>query len=524
MAKSDFNWLLRSCKPLWDLVNNWPWLAKRLNAYIINTAVSRVPSRPRPFTTLGPYTSWDSLMDRSWNGRHLPAKQWDWLPPENVVAELFARPKGNMRASPKSTILFPSFAQWFTDAFMRTDPTNPLRNTSPHEICLSQLYGSKPEHTCAIRLGWGGRLKSQLIRGEEYAPYFFADDGLTIRPEFTNLPLPFRIPTPEQVPYAARSGLIAQRRTMFAFAGDRANTTPMTSMMNTLFLREHNRICGVLQTKYPQWNDERLFQTARNITIVMLITIVVEDYINHISPYYFKFLGVPSVVWTAHWNRQNWIAAEFNLLYRWHSLVPDKTTWPGSGVVPSEDMIFDNRFLTDVGLGAAMHACSTQKAGSICLFNTPWFLQHTQLASIRNGRAAQLASYNDYLELMGEQRATTFDQITGDRNVQAALQQVYRKPDNIEFYVGLFAEAPSDADLHPPYSAVPGMIGTLVAVDAFSQALTNPLLAQNVFNANTFSKTGMEIIEQTHTLQDLLNRNVPTGSGPFLATLTQVAP
>ena len=28
------------------------------------------------------------------------------------------------------------------------------------------------------------------------------------------------------------------------------------------------------------------------------------------------------------WNRSNWIAVEFNLLYRWHSLVPDTVSTP----------------------------------------------------------------------------------------------------------------------------------------------------------------------------------------------------
>ena len=36
-------------------------------------------------------------------------------------------------------------------------------------------------------------------------------------------------------------------------------------MMNTIMLREHNRVCGVLRKEHPEWDDEQLFQTARNI-------------------------------------------------------------------------------------------------------------------------------------------------------------------------------------------------------------------------------------------------------------------
>ena len=70
------------------------------------------------------------------------------------------------------------------------------------------------------------------------------------------------------------------------------------------------------------WNDERVFQTARNINIAQLIKIVVEEYINHISPYHFHLTADPSVSWDAGWNMPNWIPIEFNLLYRWHSSTP----------------------------------------------------------------------------------------------------------------------------------------------------------------------------------------------------------
>ncbi|WP_397244757.1 peroxidase family protein [Paracoccus mutanolyticus] len=49
------------------------------------------------------------------------------------------------------------------------------------------------------------------------------------------------------------------------------NSTPYTAMLNTLFLREHNRLAGVIETAHTGWDDERVFQTARNVTIVLLI-------------------------------------------------------------------------------------------------------------------------------------------------------------------------------------------------------------------------------------------------------------
>jgi prostaglandin-endoperoxide synthase 2 len=48
----------------------------------------------------------------------------------------------------------------------------------------------------------------------------------------------------------------------------------------------------------------------------------------------------------------------------------------------------------------------------------------------------------------------------------------------------------------------------MVAVDAFSQALTNPLLAPRNFNEETFSEAGLAVINATTTLNDIVQRNI----------------
>jgi prostaglandin-endoperoxide synthase 2 len=61
----------------------------------------------------------------------------------------------------------------------------------------------------------------------------------------------------------------------------------------------------------------------------------------------------------------------------------------------------------------------------------------------------------------------------------------------------------------------------MVGVDAFSQALTNPLLSPHVFNERTFSPAGMEIIAGTGRLADIVGRNVPESPGEYLVTMTR---
>ena len=49
----------------------------------------------------------------------------------------------------------------------------------------------------------------------------------------------------------------------------------------------------------------------------------------------------------------------------------------------------------------------------------------------------------------------------------------------------------------------------MVAVDAFSQALTNPLLSEHVWarGPEVFSAIGWEAINQTNSLRNVINRN-----------------
>lgn len=148
---------------------------------------------------------------------------------------------------------------------------------------------------------------------------------------------------------------------IYAFAGERANTTVFTSTLNTLFLREHNRLAAMLETQNPSWDDERIFQTARNINVVLLIKIVIEDYINHISPYYFQLSADPSICWRTPWNKPNWIPIEFNLLYRWHSLTP-RDFEIADQPVPLADILYANAHLETTGLGKMMALVSRQRA------------------------------------------------------------------------------------------------------------------------------------------------------------------
>ncbi len=59
---------------------------------------------------------------------------------------------------------------------------------------------------------------------------------------------------------------------------------------------------------------------------------------------------------------------------------------------------------------------------------------------------------------------------------------------------------------------MPPLAGRMVALDAFSHALTNPLLSPHVFREETFTPAGWASIAATSTLHELAARNLPNGA------------
>ena len=493
-------------------------LDDEVNRFVIDKSVNVARSRPHPWSTRHDYISWSGLTDRSYNARLLPAKPGPAVeavgtsrPPLGQVAALFGRlPGANQRLCGKSTGLFPAFAQYLTDGFIRTMLSNDdaledrRRTTSNHEIDVSPLYGRTEAQTRALRSGQGGRLKSQMIGSEEYSPFLYGDDG-NVKPEFAGLdaPLGLKKVTPEG------------RKTLFAAGGDRINSAVQTAMMNTLFLREHNRLAGMLAAKNPGWDDDRLFETARNIVIVMFIKIVVEEYINHINTTEFPLKADPRAAWRAKWNRPNWMTAEFSLLYRWHGLVMENVTW-GDKAHPGNSTLLNNSLLISSGLAQSFINVSANRAAMLGLENAASFMMFAEVGAIKQARINNLASFNDYCLAMGKEPARNFADLVGssDKPAEQArltalagrLQALYGDVNNVEYYVGLFAER---VEKNGP---LPELISTMVAMDAFSQALTNPLLSEHVWGnpANqrlAFTEAGLAVIDSTNRLRDIVDRN-----------------
>jgi prostaglandin-endoperoxide synthase 2 len=504
-----FPWIVR-------FISRFTWLRRTFSDLYINLQAYSAPARPRAYSMAAPYTTWKSLTDKTFTGRHLPEAQDNpRLPDIDKVVALWRRKDNREIPSADTSMLFSFFAQWFTDSFLRTNLLDRRKNTSNHEIDLCQIYGLNEDMTHRLRLKSGGKLKYQVIDGEVYPPYLFDVEKTTVGHwvfadgEFEHL-------HPRYALEFIFAGVPEDRlKYMFAVGLEHGNSAIGYTILNTIMLREHNRVCDLLKAAHAGWDDERLFQTARNIMIALLIKIILGDYIGQFSRLDFILDPTPGMAEKQKWYRNNWISLEFNLLYRWHSMVPEKFCL-GSEVFPLSDIRSNVPLVTQYGVGPFIDAATRQRAGQIGLHNTPdIFFEPMPLGpdnrsvmqrTVAMGRDAKLRSFNDYREAFSYPRLASFDELTDDIELREELRQLYNdRIDDLEWHVGIFAEK---AD---PSFMLGRLLTRMVGYDAFTHALTNPLMATCVHNEATFTKEGLALIGATNSIADIIRRNIRDG-------------
>lgn len=543
---------------------------------VINAYADATPPRPRPWSTATlpdntardraaeDYVTWGGLTDRRWSGRHLPAEDRERVSPTiDELSALFERPDGEIERSDRTSVLFLFFAQWLTDSLLRTDATDHRATDSNHEIDLCALYGLSREKTAMLRQfdEESGKYTHLMdfnkeLHGEGkgiFPPYLFErDEKDPSKARFDNSGKPVlrkryagdlrNPPLHSMDKIDLVTGSIAADRkaevlaNYFAMGLEHSNGTIGYVLINTLFLRAHNRIAGEIKKRMTArgeyetgWDDERVFQTTRNILIVILIKIVVEDYIAHIADQPFRMpIGLAD---RARWGKPNHIAIEFNLLYRWHSLVPDTLVFNGKEQNPAA-FLHAPQNVVDIGPARLLADFSRERAGRISLMNLPRFLTDKR----PNGSGAQWSTIGKTLDLMRKSRLkgfldyrarfrlsfsvfgvpiwrsprpdrdATIRDLVGDRpnperagKIADALETLYKskKVSDIDWFVALFAEK------HSGTTIMGDLMLAMVAYDAFTQALNNPLLSRAIYdNPRTFGPTGKAYINKIGNVQD----------------------
>lgn len=307
-------------------------------------------------------------------------------------------------------------------------------------IDASQVYGSDPTRSDALRSHVGGKL---LTSAGNMLPFNTA--GL---------------------PNANDAHIVPDNQLFLA--GDvRANENVELTSMQTLFVREHNRIADQIHADHPNLTDEQIYQQARAIVGAEMQAITYNEFLpallgpNALKPYH----GYQS-------NVNPGIANEFSTaIFRvGHTMLDSdvdrldnqgKELSGDKGSVALQEAFFNPTLLntdpntttnptgTDIDpflKGSAsgdMQEIDNKIIDDVrnFLFGPPGS-GGLDLASlnIQRGRDHGLADYNSVRAAYGLPRVTSFSQITSNTTLQQELKKEYGDVNHIDLWVGALAE------------------------------------------------------------------------------------
>lgn len=267
------------------------------------------------------------------------------------------------------------------------------------------------------------------------------------------------------------------------------------AMLHTLFAREHNAICDRLKSKYPQWDDNRLFNVARLVNAAVMAKIHTVEWTPAILPNRAANAGL-----NANWyglvtnllrygKHRKTLAAlnirnpeaggvvgnpigkhgspyglteEFVEVYRLHPLMPEALEIQrAAGGTDSEQISVvatrqaGSPALTKrVDMADLFYSFGNQHPGQLVLNNFPRFMQELSVpgnpvfdlgaVDILRARERGVPRYNEFRRQLGLNPIRTFEDLTGEAEHVSKLKAVYGdQPQDVEkldLLVGTLAE------------------------------------------------------------------------------------
>lgn len=363
--------------------------------------------------------------------------------------------------------------------------------TYTSKIDLSLVYGHEDKVAAALRTFSGGLMKTSDGPDGELLP-LNCENGSTL----VNMANSMFIPDTQ----------------LFAAGDERANENVMLTVMQTLFLREHNRLARSLPS---DWSDEMIYQTARKWNIAQFQSIVYNQYLPTV-------MGEPFPKYTGYnpnLNPQTDLHHSTAFFRYGHDQIPtilyrvdEEGRILDIGNVLLRDSFFDPTLVTEVGIGPYLRGASSDIQMLMdamvvddvrdLLFDQDPFVSTDLVArNIQRGREFGLGSYNDAREAFGLSRCSNFSCITQDPVALASLIEAYGNEgvDQVDVFVGALIETKYKN------SAFLGELLFTGFVDQFSRFRDGDRFWYQ--NEGMFTQDELKQIESV-TIGDIINRNV----------------
>jgi hypothetical protein len=403
------------------------------NPRLVSTALLTRGPEMIPATTL-------NIVAAAW----LQFQTRDWFSHGTDPQNPFPVPRPAGDSWPADPILLPRTAR---DPHADTDPPRTFVNTETHWWDASQVYGATPEFQRAIRRDALGRGKVAI----------------------------------------GADGLIDVDPAVLSSSGGIDGWWMGLELLHTLFMREHNAVCDVLDAAYPSWTDDQVFDKARLVVAALIAKIHTIEWTPAILAHpvlrigmranWFGLAeerihrllgrlgdseiisGIPGSP-TDHHSAPYSITEEFVAVYRMHSLIPDELDLRSTANphdVERHDLldlagVRSRDVVTRHGVSDLFYSLGTAHPGAVTLHNHPRFMQRFRRADgmeidlaavdILRSRERGVPRYNRFRRLLSLPEARSFEDLTKDPAKAAELAAVYGSIDDVDLTVGLEAEPP----------------------------------------------------------------------------------
>jgi hypothetical protein len=319
------------------------------------------------------------------------------------------------------------------------------------------------------------------------------------------------------------------------------------SCLHTLFTKEHNAICDALKGEHPEWDDQRLFDTAWLINSALMAKIhtvewtpgivntpalwfamnvnwsgifgqTIKDRFGRLgdSEIFSGIMGSPQ----EHHDAPFQLTEEFISVYRMHPLLRDDWNLYSaqSGELLAQHEFVElqgartRSFMDDFEVADLIYSMGVEHPGQITLHNYPRALQRFKridgelmdLATldVLRDRERGVPRYNDFREQLRMPRMRSFDELTPNRRWAEEIRRVYGNDiDKVDLQVGMYAEP-----------LPPGFGFSDTAFRVFILMASRRLKSDRFFTADfrpeVYTQTGLDWVSHTK-LKDVLLRHYP---------------
>jgi len=324
------------------------------------------------------------------------------------------------------------------------------------------IYGTSKEVCDKLRTFKNGRLKTQIgPDGGEFPPY-------------NTIGLNMVGPAPPHK--------------LFAAGDERVNQDWLLMAMQTLLVREHNRLAGLVVEMHPEWDEEKVFQITRHLmagkfgmmlnayatgyfTPELLGYGPIDDAFTLYRMLYNKnmfqinsmFLKYPNPLGLNPQGLPIVSSQEMAVGYRFHDLLPETLPLKDERNNTIKDInlvgtMFDASGLVENGLdsvirGMAYYELTDFRSGTKNAYrNAHWNLRDPRVGdgfdiaawAIVSERERGLPTFNQYMRHYEQNWGgsvkspprNTWAEFTSNKEWQKKLEELYGHPDNVDMFVG----------------------------------------------------------------------------------------